>query len=435
MSELYGRRPVYIFSLGLSFIFVLPACLAKDYGTILAVRFMGAFAGSVTLANSPGTLGDIFSEEYRTIAISCYFLAPLNGPILGPVIGGFIYQELGWRWIDWIVFILLGVSFLAALVTPETYAPTLLKRKAERLRKGTGDERYRSRFCPNKDHPPIKTGSKMFWKLIGTNMQRPIVMGLTEPVLIFWEVYVGIIYAILYLSFIGYPIIFSELRGWSPALSGLAFGGMGVGACLAITLDPVNRRVYNMHKVDPDTGKRPPEARIACLCVAAFLSPAAMLCFAWTCYPTTIHWVWPILAGVPYGLGNTLIFLYSNAYLVEAYGRYAASALAGNTVARSIFGGVLPLFGGQMYKHLGPNWAGTLVGLLAVLLIPIPWTFYKWGKKIRLRSPMLKQLEEEARVDAEKMARREVIKRQQSDISLNTTTGDKLRSGTKVEEV
>lgn len=413
--------------MGLSFIFVLPACIAKNYSTILAVRFVGAFVGSVTIANAPGTIGDIFREDYRTLALSCFCIAPMNGPVLGPVIGGVIFQRLGWRWINWVVFILVGVSFFLALIIPETYAPTLLKSKAARLRSETGDESYRSRFCPNKDHPPIRTGSKKFWQMIGANIQRPIVMGVTEPVLIFWELYVAIIYAILYLSFVGYPIIFGELRGWSPAVSGLAFGGMGVGTCLAIALDPVNRRVYNMHKVDPETGKRPPEARIACLCVAAILSPAAMLWFAWTCYPTTIHWIWPILAGVPYGIGNTWIFLYANNYLVETYGRYAASALAGNTVARSILGGILPLFGGQMYRKLGPNWAGTVVGLLAVLIIPIPWGFYKWGKKIRARSPMLKQLEEEARVDAEKMARIEEKKRQQAmEVSEEKFKADRL---------
>lgn len=435
MSELYGRRPVYILALGLAFILVLPISFANNYGTILAVRFIVAFMGSVTLANAPGTLGDIFSEDYRALAFSCYFLAPMNGTVLGPIIGGIIYQSLGWRWINWVEFILLGVSFLIALATPETYAPTLLKRKAERLRKEMSDERYRSRFCPNKDHPPIKTGSKMFWKLIGSNVKRPIVMGVTEPVLIFWEVYVAILYAILYLSFVGYPIIFGELRGWSPAFTGLAFGGMCVGTCGAIALEPVSRRVYNMHKVDPDTGKRPPEARIACICVTAIISPISMLWFAWTCYPTTIHWVWPILAGVPYGLSNSMIFLHSSAYLVDSYGRCAASALAGNTVARSILGGVLPLFGGQMYKRLGPNWAGTLVGLMAVLIIPIPWSFYKWGKKIRLRSPMLRQMEEEASLDAEKMAEKEASKRQQADINVNTLSGDKPRSGAKVEEV
>lgn len=151
---------------------------------------------------------------------------------------------------------------------------------------------------------------------------------------IFWAVYVAVIYGTLYLCFTAYPIVFSQIRGWGPETSGLAFCGIGVGTVLAGLLDPVNQKIYAMHKIDPDTGKRPPEARIACICVASVLSPAATFWFAWTCAPATIHWIWPILSGVLYGFGNTLIFLYANSYLLTSYGVYAASALAGNTVAR-----------------------------------------------------------------------------------------------------
>ncbi|KAF8470818.1 major facilitator superfamily domain-containing protein [Kalaharituber pfeilii] len=405
MSELYGRRPVYIISLGLFFIFILPACVAKNYETIAIVRFFGAFVGSVTIANAPGSLGDIFHEEYRTLAFSCFCLAPMNGPVLGPLTGGLVYEYLGWRWTNWIVFIGAGVAWLSGILIPETYAPILLKRKAAKIRTETGDERYRSRFCPKAGDPPIKTGSRKFWQLIANNMKRPIIMGVTEPICIFWEVYIAIIYAILYLCFVGYPIVFTQLRGWSPAISGLAFSGIGTGTIMSLCLDPLNSKVYEMHKIDPDTGKRPPEARIACLCLASVISPASLIWFSWTCYPTTIHWVWPILAGVPYGMANTMIFLHGNNYLVDSYGRYAASALAGNTVARSMLGGILPLFGSQMYSRLGPNWAGTLVACLAFVIMPIPWGFYKWGKNIRMRSPMLKVLQEEARQEELKMAR------------------------------
>lgn len=252
---------------------------------------------------------------------------------------------------------------------------------------------------------PIRTGSKDFWMLIANNIKRPIYMGVTEPICIFWELYVAVLYAILYLFFVGYPIVFSELRGWSPALSGLAFAGIGVGTIITLLFEPLNTKIYMAHKIDPDTGKRPPEARIASLCVAAVACPVAVLWFAWTCYPITIHWIWPILAGIPYGIGNTLIFMYGINYLVESYTRYAASALAGNAVARSILGGILPLFGSQMYTTLGPNWAGTMIALMMAVLIPIPWGFYKWGKKLRMRSPMMKELQEEARLGEEKLAK------------------------------
>lgn len=74
---------------------------------------------------------------------------------------------------------------------------------------------------------------------------------------------------------------------------------------------------------------------------------------------------------------------------------YAASALAGNAVIRSILGGVMPLAGSAMYNRLGPNWAGTLLGLMEVALIPIPFVFWRYGHKIRMRSPIIMKMQEE----------------------------------------
>lgn len=153
-----------------------------------------------------------------------------------------------------------------------------------------------------------------------------------------------------------YPIVFSEIRGWGPGISGFAFIGIGVGTVLAVATEPLTRKIYNMHKIDPETSKRPPEARILVVCVASVLIPVSMIWFAWTSVPTSIHWIWPILSGVPYGLGNTYVFLHGNNYLVTSYDVYAASAMAGNAVTRSIVGGILPLFGPSMYHNLGPNW-------------------------------------------------------------------------------
>ncbi|KAA8911554.1 major facilitator superfamily domain-containing protein [Sphaerosporella brunnea] len=397
LSELYGRRIIYLISLFLFFMLVLPACVAKNFETILITRFFAAFAGSVTISNTPGTLGDIFPEEYRTLAFSLYWYfpipsfgleAPMNGPVLGPIIGGFVYQNLGWRWNTWLVLILAGFFAILGITVPETYAPELLRRRAAKLRKETGDERYVSRFC-------FKNIEGSLLERIKLNMKRPVVMLFTEPICIFWAIYVAAIYGILYLCFTAYPIVFTQIRGWGPGLSGLAFLGIGVGTTLAVAIEPLSRKIYNLHSVDPETGKRPPEARILIIAISAIIIPLSLLCFAWTCVPRHIHWIWPILAGIPYGLGNTIVFLHANTYLVTSYDVYAASAMAGNAVVRSILGGVMPLFGPIMYRRLGPNWAATTVALIAAALIPIPWAFYKWGKKIRVRSPILQKLQKE----------------------------------------
>lgn len=95
------------------------------------------------------------------------------------------------------------------------------------------------------------------------------------------------------------------------------------------------------------------------------------------------------MAGLPFGLGNGLVFIYSTNYMAGSYKVYAASALAGNSIVRYGLAGVLPLAGSRMYTKLGANWAGTMLALVEVGLIPIPFIFYKYGHKIRERSPMI----------------------------------------------
>jgi hypothetical protein len=94
-------------------------------------------------------------------------------------------------------------------------------------------------------------------------------------------------------------------------------------------------------------------------------------------------------------MGNTLSFIYGSNYLAGAYGMYAASALAGNAVMRSVFGAALPLAGPAMYAAMTPRWAGTFLGVLEVLLIPIPFAFYRYGDRIRDKSRVIRAMREE----------------------------------------
>jgi len=204
-----------------------------------------------------------------------------------------------------------------------------------------------------------------------------------------------VIYGILYLCFVAYPLIYQDMRGWSGGITGLSFVGIGVGTMIAILCEPLARKVVNSHEKDPETGRVRPEASASIVCLGALLCPIGQLWFSWTSVPITIHWIWPILAGVPFGAGNALIFIYASNYIAGCYGIYSASALAGNSVVRSFMGGTLPLAGTAMYNAMTPRWAGTLLGLTQVILIPIPVGFYFWGPKIRARSRLIKSLRED----------------------------------------
>ncbi|EXJ59582.1 hypothetical protein A1O7_03728 [Cladophialophora yegresii CBS 114405] len=384
IAETYGRKPVYTICQAGFTLLVLPAALAKDLPSVIVVRFFGAVFGSAMIANAPGSIADLVSDEYRATAFSIWSIGPMNGPVVGPTIGGFVTEYLGWRWTNWIVMIWGGVSCVLLILLGETYAPVLLQRKAKKLRKENDDERYWSRY-------DIRVG---FWELMRINLKRPFVMALTEPICMFWNVYISICYGILYLCFVAYPIVFTEYRGWSVGVSGLSFLGIGIGTMIIICSASPIRKMINAHKPDAD-GNVPPEAMMSIVCIAAILVPVGEIWFAWTCYPTSIHWAISIAAGIPFGFGNGAVFIYAGNYLAYSYGIYAASAMAGNAVVRSFLGGTLPLAGPSMYRALGPNWAGTLLGILLVLIIPIPFLFYRYGGRIREKSTLIRQMREE----------------------------------------
>ncbi|KAF2276396.1 MFS general substrate transporter [Westerdykella ornata] len=384
LSEMYGRRPVYIISVFLFIVLVIPAALAQDLATILVVRFFGAIAGAALITNSPGSVTDIVTDEYRALAFSLWSIGPMNGPVVGPLVGGFVFQYMGWRWTNWIVAIAAAPSFLMVLVTKETYGPAILRAKAAKRRKETGDERWHSRYDDR----------QKFWPMLRENLVRPFSMAVKEPICIFWNVYIALVYGVMYLCFVSYPIVFAELRGWSYGFTGLAYMGIGIGCMITISMEPLIRRMINSHKPDPQTGKPAPESMISVVCIAAIAVPLGEIAFAWTC-PPNIHWIFPLLSGVPFGAGNGAIFVYASNYLVHSYGIYAASALAGNAVLRSALGGTLPLAGPKMYETLGPRWSGTMLGLLEVAMIPIPFVFYRYGHKIRARSDLIRRMRED----------------------------------------
>ncbi|KAI0912751.1 major facilitator superfamily domain-containing protein [Ustulina deusta] len=391
VSELYGRKPVYLVCTAIFTLLILPACLATSLTEILVIRFFGALFGAALIANSAGTVVDISTEENRALILSIWSLAPLNGPVTGPVIGGFVFQYLGWRWDNWLILILAGVASIFMLGTTETYAPTLLKAKAARMRKETDDDRWWTRYDLNLS--PID--------IVKVNLTRPLILFATEPILWFFNLWISVVYGILYLCFVAYPIVFTDHRGWSSGLTGLSFVGIGIGTTIGIAGEPICRRIILNHPVDPVTGRRPPEATARILAIGSVLTPIGQLIFAWTSLPPT-HWAVSIAFGIPFGLGNALTFIYGSNYLAGAYGIYSASALAGNAVSRSLLGGLLPLAGPKLYETLTPPWAGTFLGLLEVALIPIPFVFWRYGDKIRAKSPAIRALRE----DQERIERR-----------------------------
>jgi MFS family permease len=80
ISETYGRKPVYAIAMIIFSLLIIPCAKATSMAEIIVVRFFGAVAGSSMIANAPGTVADIVTDEYRALAFSIWSIGPLNGP-------------------------------------------------------------------------------------------------------------------------------------------------------------------------------------------------------------------------------------------------------------------------------------------------------------------------------------------------------------------
>ncbi|RBR26198.1 uncharacterized protein FIESC28_00981 [Fusarium coffeatum] len=223
-------------------------------------------------------------------------------------------------------------------------------------------------------------------------------MFLTEPILFLLSLYMAFIYGILYLDFTAYPYVFQQTRHWDAGISGLSFLGIGAGMAIATAASPYINRVYATWV--KKLGGPKPEARLPHLILLSWLVPIGLFWFAWTA-DTSIHWASCIISGIPFGIGFVVLSLGITSYLIDCYGKYAASALAANAILRSCFGAGFPLFSHQMYDKLGAAWATSILGFISVALAPLPFVFYRFGPRIRAHSTFHQRaIEEEFEVAA-----------------------------------
>lgn len=126
LSEIYGRRPILLGANVFLCVWQLACALAPNINTLIAFRFFAGVGGSGCLSIGGGVISDLFPREETGVASALFALGPLVsnlkseykrhiviyityprfytnynqlGPVLGPICGGFIAAQVGWRWI------------------------------------------------------------------------------------------------------------------------------------------------------------------------------------------------------------------------------------------------------------------------------------------------------------------------------------------------
>lgn len=374
IGEVFGRQISFFISLSGMAAFLAGCAGASNIWTLCILRCLAGSFGGCLFSNAGGTISDLFSARQRGLALSLYAAAPFLGPSIGPIIGGFLGMNSGWRWVEGLLSICAGLAWLlATLLIPETYAPVLLRKRAQALTTLTGHI-YRSKIELEKGRIAPAT-------LFKKSLLRPWTLLLREPIVLLSAIYVALVYGTLYMFFAAFPIVFQQTRGWNQGVTGLSFLGVMIGMILgSIATIPAN--IHYIRIQDKHSGRAPPETRLLQCMPGALAIPLSQFWFAWTNYPS-IHWVVPIIGTAPFGFGVILIYLGCMNYLIDSYTLYAASVLAANAVLRSVFGAVFPIVSIWMYDRLGIHWAPSIPAFLSLVFMPFPFVFYKYGAVVR----------------------------------------------------
>lgn len=218
-------------------------------------------------------------------------------------------------------------------------------------------------------------------------MLRPLKMLFLSPIVFILCLYLALVYGLLYLLFTTITTVFISTYHWQPQICGLAYIGLGIGffSGLAVIAKISDATVVRMTKAN--NGVFEPEMRLpTCIIFACFI-PITFFWYGWS-IEKAVHWIVPIIGLVPFGFGMMGLYIPIQTYVIDSFQAYAASGIAALAVSRSLFGAFLPLVGPVMYSSLGYGWGNSILGFIAVALIPVPLFIYKFGGRIRKMHPI-----------------------------------------------
>ncbi|KAL4063460.1 major facilitator superfamily domain-containing protein, partial [Scleroderma citrinum] len=380
LSELHGRRPVYIFSSICFFLFSLGATISPNIASMLICRTLTGLFGSPVFAIYGGSLADLFSPHERGPMVALFTLVLQGAPTIGPVPSSFLGTFLHWRWL--LGFLTIWGGLLAALMffMPET-EPNAIARKLSKSEGYVQDTKV-----PVADKPNL-------W---GKVLLTPITILRHEPIVSCTTIFHSFVYGLLFLLLEVYPHIYKSHYSMSREQSGFVFVAPFIGNVLGIliyfySLKPQYEARQRVIQVE-SSGKRDiePEARLPGLLLASLLLPIGLFWLTFSADPE-VHYFLPVLSGVPVGMGMTLLQLSLFNYYIDLYPTKSASAIAANTATRNIVATIFPSVALPLYKAMGIRNANMMLACISCIGLPTGIILYVFGRKLRAASKWANQ--------------------------------------------
>ncbi|KAF4978721.1 hypothetical protein FZEAL_4941 [Fusarium zealandicum] len=379
LSEVYGRE-VVLHASNLWFLVWNVACgFANTKEMLIAARFLTGFGASAIYALGGGVLGDIWRPDQRGKSLTWFLLIPLLGAAVGPIVGGFMTYRVSWRWMFWSTSVFQSAMAILSLTSfRETYAPAILKKRAKKLRKETGDPYYTHQ-------ERIETQSSLI-KILVQALSRPLRLLAFHPIIQVSAVVSAIDYGLLYIVLSSFADLWINHYHQSVEVSGLHYLACMIGELLGSQLGgPLMDRLFRRME-RRSGGHHVPEHRLPLIFPAVFIAPLGFIVYGW-CAQEQVHWAFVDLGMVVTTFGMQIAGMPMQAFMIDAYPDHTSSAIAASQFVRSLTAFLFPLFTPKMYQVLGYGWGNSAVAFVGLAVgFPAPLLMWKYGARLRARA-------------------------------------------------
>ncbi|TGJ85164.1 hypothetical protein E0Z10_g3590 [Xylaria hypoxylon] len=371
-SETLGRRSIYLVSFALNAVFTAASGASQNIGQLIVFRIFAGGAAASVQAVGAGTIADIWEPRERGQAMGIFYLGPLTGPLLAPIIGGGLTVGFGWR--STMYFLAVYGAVIAALVlfgVPET----LPRRRQEQVAASIHDDANTtlSRVSTRRSVVQARTKTAGLWVKRVFIDPLSILKFLRFPAVALTVSYAAITFGSLYVLNIcvqsGYS---APPYNFSPVIVGLLYIPCSLGYIIASVLggpwlDRIMEREARKAGRYDERGRLIfyPEDRVReNAWISSTLYPGALVWFGWT-IQTHQPWIVPSIANFFFGVGTMLVFSMATTMLTEFMPKRASSGVALNNFVRNILSATGTVVTRPLVDAIGFGWLATAVALIA----------------------------------------------------------------------
>lgn len=273
--------------------------------------------------------------------MAIYSWSPILAPVIGAIVGGVISQHTTWRWTFFASSMLsVAIQLSGLLFLEETYPPLLLRRRKVKMEE-TGAVNLYTDLDYLDDAPRV---------ILTANLVRPFRLLATQPIVQVLALYNGYLYGNIYILYADFIDLWIDVYGESIEVSGLNYLSIAIGSafaaeCCTLINDKIYRTLSGRHK-----GQGRPEFRVPIMIPATLLLAIGMFWYGWSAQ-AHLRWIMPNIGIAIFVAGALVCTISVNAYIIDTYGQYSASALAAVSAVRCLAGFTFPLFAPYLWVN------------------------------------------------------------------------------------